>query len=93
MHEELKQSMPVFSYAGYACAISTGVIRLMKSRHWLKDVVAGAIIGVACAKLAYVGVKQAYRLVKNRKTAPDQASGISGSTSFASFSSDSCHPR
>src|SRR6476620_3698138 len=44
MQHELKESMPVLSYAGYTWAVSTGVIRLMKSRHWLKDVLAGAVI-------------------------------------------------
>lgn len=67
MHVELKQTLPVLSHAGYACAICTGVIRLMKNRHWLKDVVAGAVIGIACAKIAYVCVEKAYGLLKNRK--------------------------
>ena len=53
MCTELSESMPVLSVAGYACAVTTAVLRLMKSRHWLKDVVAGAIIGVASVKLAF----------------------------------------
>lgn len=61
MHEELKEAMPVLSYAGYACAVSTGVIRLMKSRHWLKDVLAGAVIGLVCAMVAYTGARLVYR--------------------------------
>ncbi|MBO9572595.1 MAG: phosphatase PAP2 family protein [Chitinophagaceae bacterium] len=54
MRQELKQNMPALSYAGYLCAVSAAVIRLMKSKHWLKDVVAGAAIGVISAKLAFM---------------------------------------
>jgi membrane-associated phospholipid phosphatase len=53
MCTELGESMPVLSVAGYACAVTTAVIRLMKSRHWLKDVMAGAVIGVASVKITF----------------------------------------
>jgi membrane-associated phospholipid phosphatase len=66
MHEELKQTMPLLSCAGYACAVSTGVMRLMKSRHWLKDVIAGAAIGVLCAKLAYYSVHKLHQRLEKR---------------------------
>jgi membrane-associated phospholipid phosphatase len=66
MHEELKQAMPVLCYAGYACAVSTGVMRLMKSQHWLKDVMAGAAIGVLCAKLAYYSVHKLHQRLEKR---------------------------
>lgn len=52
MHHELKNTLPILSCAGYGAGIVTSVIRLMKSRHWLKDVVAGAAIGILSAKLA-----------------------------------------
>jgi membrane-associated phospholipid phosphatase len=69
MHHELKESVPVLSYAGYACAVSTAVIRLMKSRHWLKDVMAGAVIGIVSAKLAIMAVNKLYS-VKKQRNAP-----------------------
>ncbi len=53
MHMELKNSLPALSWAGYVGAIATAIIRLMKNRHWLRDVVAGAVIGIASVKLAY----------------------------------------
>ena len=56
MQQELNKSLPVLSYAGYACAITTGVLRLMKNRHWLKDVMAGAVIGIVSVKLAFMVV-------------------------------------
>ena len=57
MHHELRESLPVMSCAGYACAITTGIFRLMKNRHWLKDVLAGMAIGWLSAKFAFLFVK------------------------------------
>jgi len=54
----LKKSHTLLSYAGYIGATGVGIIRLMKSKHWLKDVVAGAIIGIAATKLAYAIVNK-----------------------------------
>lgn len=53
MHEELKNSLPLLSCAGYAAATAVAIIRVAKSRHWVRDVVAGAAIGILSAKLAY----------------------------------------
>lgn len=53
MHRELRGSIPVVSCAGYLGAAATGGIRIYKNRHWLKDIVAGAIIGIASARVAY----------------------------------------
>ncbi len=53
MHKEFKNSLPILSCAGYAAATAVAVIRVIKSRHWIRDVVAGAAIGILSAKLAY----------------------------------------
>ena len=53
MHRELKTSIPVLSCLGYAAGVANATIRLYKSKHWLKDVIAGAVIGIASAQLAY----------------------------------------
>ena len=53
MHRELKSSIPVLSYAGYVAGVANATIRIYKSKHWLKDVVAGAVIGLVSANLAY----------------------------------------
>src|SRR5215212_6502066 len=58
MHTELKNAIPVLSCAGYLGATATAVIRVMKNRHWIKDVVAGAAIGILSARLAYFVVKK-----------------------------------
>ena len=63
MYQELKNSLPIVSCAGYVAATATGTIRLMKNRHWLKDVVCGAAIGIFSAKLVYYLVSK----TRNRK--------------------------
>lgn len=52
-HQELKGHYPVVSYAGYVLATATGISRIYKNKHWLSDVVAGAVIGMACAKITF----------------------------------------
>lgn len=39
--------------AGYAVAVTTGVMRMYNERHWWNDVIAGAGIGILCARTAY----------------------------------------
>jgi len=53
LHTEFKSSLPVLSCAGYVAAATVGVIRVVKNRHWVRDVIAGAVIGVIATKLAY----------------------------------------
>jgi membrane-associated phospholipid phosphatase len=66
MHKELRASIPVLSCAGYLGATATGVIRIYKSRHWLKDVVAGAAIGIISARLAYFLLSKVWKKNKNQ---------------------------
>jgi membrane-associated phospholipid phosphatase len=64
MRKEFKDSLPVLSYAGYIGATTVAVIRVMKSRHWVRDVVAGAAIGIISTRLAYFLVN---RMTNRRK--------------------------
>ena len=50
---ELKANYPVMCYGGYAVAAATGFLRLYRNKHWFSDVVAGALIGILSARLAY----------------------------------------
>jgi membrane-associated phospholipid phosphatase len=50
---ELKDDHPVLSYTGYAIATSVSLLRLYKDKHWLSDIVAGAVLGIACTKFTY----------------------------------------
>jgi len=68
LHSELKDSSPLLSYAGYFTATAVAAIRIMKNRHWLKDVVVGAAVGIISTKLAYALVNKLTRSPKNRKT-------------------------
>jgi membrane-associated phospholipid phosphatase len=52
LREELKESYPVFSFIGYAMAVTTGILRLLNKKHWASDVIAGAAIGVLSARLS-----------------------------------------
>jgi len=65
LHLELKDSSPVLSYVGYVGAMATATIRLLKNKHWLRDVVAGAVVGILSAKLAHFIIsKRANRRAK-----------------------------
>jgi len=70
MHTELRNSIPVLSCVGYLGAMTTATIRLMKNRHWLMDVVAGAVVGIVSAKLADTIV---HRLATKRQTKKKQS--------------------
>jgi len=61
MHSELRGSISVLSCVGYLAGTATGVIRIYKNKHWLKDVVAGAAIGIISAKVAYLVVNKFWR--------------------------------
>jgi membrane-associated phospholipid phosphatase len=60
--------MPVLSYAGYLGATTVAVIRVMKSRHWVRDVIAGAAIGIISTKVAYLLVNKLAQRRRRRKT-------------------------
>lgn len=53
LRQEYKDVSPWYGVAGYAVAATTGYLRMYNNKHWLSDVVAGAGVGIASAKLAY----------------------------------------
>lgn len=65
LHSELKDSYPLLSYSGYLTATAVAAIRIMKNKHWLKDVVAGAAIGIIATKTAYAIVNRLSRSQKS----------------------------
>jgi len=71
MHAELKDSMPVLSYAGYLGAALTAGIRVAKNRHWLIDVAAGAAVGILSAKLSYFLINRLQTRRKKQMNARD----------------------
>ena len=44
---------PWFSIGGYTAATVTGVSRMLNNRHWMSDVLTGAIIGIGSVHLGY----------------------------------------
>ncbi|MBS1526803.1 MAG: phosphatase PAP2 family protein [Bacteroidetes bacterium] len=52
--EEYGDTSPGYTVAGYTVAIVTGTMRMYTHNHWFSDVVAGAGIGIASTKLAYL---------------------------------------
>lgn len=54
LNQEYRDVSPWIGYAGYTVATATGIFRLYNNKHWLSDVVSGAGVGIASAKLAYL---------------------------------------
>lgn len=52
LNQSAKESSPSLRLAGYAVATATAAMRVYKKKHWLSDVVAGAVLGIAAAKIA-----------------------------------------
>jgi membrane-associated phospholipid phosphatase len=61
LHSELKESLPVLSYSGYVAATAVATIRIMKNRHWLKDVAVGTAVGIISTRLAYALINKLAR--------------------------------
>jgi membrane-associated phospholipid phosphatase len=53
IHQELKNSNPVWSYTGYVMATSVGLLRIYDKDHLLTEVLAGAGLGILSTKLTY----------------------------------------
>ena len=53
MRREYMERSPWYGVAGYLIAGTTGTLRMLNYRHWFRDVMAGAGIGILSAELAY----------------------------------------
>jgi membrane-associated phospholipid phosphatase len=53
LRRELKENYPVAAWSGYAVAATTGILRVLKNKHWIGDVVAGAALGILAVKISY----------------------------------------
>ncbi|PXX98949.1 hypothetical protein DF185_16300 [Marinifilum breve] len=53
LDKEFGKNYPWVRYVGYSMAITTGVCRVLKNRHWATDVVLGAGIGFLSVDLSY----------------------------------------
>ncbi len=68
---EYRNISPLIGWAGYAMAGMTGYLRMYNNKHWFSDVVAGAGVGIASTKLAYLIYSGVF---KNEKTNKDKKS-------------------
>ena len=53
LYHSLKDRHPVLAYSGYIPAFFTGIYRILKDKHWISDVLAGAGIGILFSQLTY----------------------------------------
>ncbi len=53
LHKEYGEYSPWISVAGYGIASATAFCRVYNDRHWMTDTLAGAGVGMLCAKFAY----------------------------------------
>jgi membrane-associated phospholipid phosphatase len=67
MHEELKYALPFFSCLGYLSGTTVALLRVMKNRHWLKDVIAGAALGYLSAKLVSKAIDKLYLKIESTR--------------------------
>lgn len=72
LYKEYGFKTPLAGIATFLPAVVTGFTRQLNNRHWLSDVLAGAIIGIMMVELAYfltdrLLMKPVHRLVPNHK--------------------------
>ena len=53
LHQEYKDVSPWYGVAGYAAAITTAYLRMYNNKHWFRDLLPGAGIGILSTKAAY----------------------------------------
>ncbi|AWM31608.1 phosphatase PAP2 family protein [Hymenobacter nivis] len=54
VHTELRDQSPWYGIGAYTIATGVGVLRMVNTKHWQSDVVAGAGFGILSAHLAYL---------------------------------------
>ena len=62
LHQELKDRYQAASLIGYGVAAATGVLRIVKNKHWLTDVLAGAALGMLVGKGIYAIMKKSQKV-------------------------------
>ena len=53
LRQEYKDISPWYGIAGYAVATTTAYLRIYNNRHWFRDLLPGAGIGIISTKVAY----------------------------------------
>lgn len=66
LHEQFGSRSPWISVGGYAVATATGAMRVVRNRHWITDVAAGAGIGFLSAETVWRVYPKLARLVPGK---------------------------
>jgi membrane-associated phospholipid phosphatase len=86
VHTELRDKSQWYGIGAYTVATGVGALRMINSKHWQSDVVAGAGFGILSAHLAYLTHRHRWgrqpRLPKGLSLAPLYRGGATG-LSFA----------
>lgn len=53
LNQEYKDRSVIIPAIGYTAAVTVGYMRLYNNRHWFKDIISGAGIGMGITKLVY----------------------------------------
>ena len=53
LRQEYKDKSPWYGIAGYAAATTTAYLRMYNNKHWFRDLLPGAGIGIISTKMAY----------------------------------------
>jgi hypothetical protein len=67
LNQEYGSRSKWYSIAGYLVASAVGYMRLYNNRHWMRDVIAGAGVGIGTTKLVY-GLAKSGTIYKARIT-------------------------
>lgn len=67
LREEYKDVSAWYGVGGYITASATGLLRMYNNKHWLSDVIAGAGVGIASTKLAYIVYPAIKKLLFKKK--------------------------
>jgi hypothetical protein len=85
MREEYKNVSPWYGFAGYAAATATGLLRMYNDKHWASDVVAGAGVGIASARLAYWLYPKMQQLFGKKEKDPEKVTVLMPTYQSGSF--------
>ncbi len=66
LNQEYKDRSPWFGIAGYAIASVVGYMRIYNNRHWFRDCVTGAGMGIGITRLTYWVYPKLMRIIYNR---------------------------
>jgi membrane-associated phospholipid phosphatase len=68
LDKEYHDVSPWYAVGGYALATTVGVMRVYNNRHWGRDVVAGAGVGIISTQLAYWIYPKIQKMLRKKKS-------------------------